>query len=361
MKPVLRDLTEFSGNIWKPDWREHTAQLGVRAVVAITICLTAGVAVGSPDAGALAASGALGAGFGAFERIRGSSLPPMLFACAGMGLSVFVGTLFGYSDIGFALLAGLAALAAGLVVSVSTGLWFVGMQSTIAAMVAANYPEDFASAASRTTLVVCGGLLQTLVVLLLRRLRPAKNAFADEDRLDTEASLLALKAAPEALPAVKRHLAPSSAVWNEAIRLALTVGLTAWLSRFLEMNHGHWAPMTAMLVLKSDLHLTFGRGAARISGTLAGVTLATAITILFAPGPVALCALSVATAWAIYTVLRVNYAIYSIFIAAFIVFQMEILGQTGLTVAKDRVLGTLLGVACALVPHLVWPGKEIRD
>lgn len=345
--PVLRRF----GRIWKPDWSQNGARVALRCQVAIGFCLAAGLAIGSPEMGAVAASGALGAGFGAFERIRGSSLLPMLLGSLGMGLSVFAGALFGYSDFGFIALAAFAGLVAGVLAAMGDGMWYVALQWAIAALVVGANPRSPDQAALLTTLVMSGGLLQTLVIVLFRRFRPIEGLAPD--LLSTREGRRFLKMAPLVRPFLARLADDSGRVWKEAARIAFALALAALAARMFGLPHAYWAPMTALLVLKSDLHLTVARGVARMSGTLVGMALVSTISIVLHPAPVVLCLMGVLFAWLCFTLLKVNYAMYSVCITAFVVSQLELGGLTGYEVAKERALGTLLGVSGALLAQLL--------
>lgn len=350
-KPGLAGVLRRFGRIWKPDWSQNGARVALRCQVAIGFCLAAGLAIGSPAMGAVAASGALGAGFGAFERIRGSSLLPMLVGSLGMGLSVFAGALFGYSDIGFITLAAFAGLVCGLLAAMGDGMWYVALQWAIAMMVVGANPRSSDESALLTTLVMSGGLIQTLVIVLFRRFRPIEGLAPD--LLSTREGRRFLKMAPLVRPFFARLAADSGRVWKEAARIAFALALAAAAARLVGLPHAYWAPMTALLVLKSDLHLTVSRGVARMTGTLVGMALVSTISVQLHPAPVVLCLMGVLFAWLCFTLIKVNYAMYSVCITAFVVSQLELGGLTGYEVAKERALGTLFGVSCALLAQLL--------
>ena len=105
----------------------------------------------------------------------------MVYAAAGMALSIFVGSLAGHSDFASIVTATLAAFACGMLVAVGPSAAFVGLQSVVAVLIAGGFPTDPAGAAIRAAIVLGGGLVQTLLVVIiwpLRRFSAERNAMA---------------------------------------------------------------------------------------------------------------------------------------------------------------------------------------
>jgi hypothetical protein len=340
--------------VWEPDWTKLDFRIGSRCATGIGIALLVGLLIGSPIMGAIAAAGALGTAFGAFERIRGSSAIPMLLATGGMGGSVFVGIVFGHSDLAYVLLAAISGGMCGALVGFGTGYWYVGLQWTIAGLVAAEFTGDAHTAAQHSALLVAGGLLETIVVLALRQFRPLVSPIAPPDALDPRDALRVIVRTPVVLHAVRRRLRFTRGVWVEAVRLAIALAVSAYAGRALHLSHAYWCPMTTLIVMKSDLHLTLSRGLARVCGTLLGVALTALITLALHPGPIVLCALSLLAAFLMFSLLKVNYAVYSICITTFVVFQLAFLNLPAPAAAMERGFATLLGFVIALLAHLVW-------
>jgi hypothetical protein len=130
-----------------------------------------GLALGLPTVSAFGAVGAVSVGFGSFQGAYRSRAEVMLYAAAAMALSVFVGSLAGYSDTAAIVTGTVAAFASGLLIAVGPAAAFVGLQSVVAVLIAGGFPTDPASAALRAAIVLGGGLVQTLLVVLIWPLR----------------------------------------------------------------------------------------------------------------------------------------------------------------------------------------------
>jgi uncharacterized membrane protein YccC len=50
----------------------------------------------------------------------------------------------------------------------------------------------------------------------------------------------------------------------------------------------------------------------------------------------------------------VNYAIFTVFVTAYVAFQLALVGLPESTVVVARIVSTLLGGGVALIAHLVW-------
>jgi uncharacterized membrane protein YccC len=160
------------------------AATGLRCTIGIAIPLAIGLAVHRPLGAAFAAAGALAAGFGAFQGMYRSRAAVMLFATAGMGISVLTATVAGYSIITAVLLIGLWGFCGGLMIALGPAASFAGLQWIIALALVEGFPANTKEAAVRTVLVVAGGLLETLVVCVwpLRRFPAERSSLSSSFR-----------------------------------------------------------------------------------------------------------------------------------------------------------------------------------
>jgi uncharacterized membrane protein YccC len=159
----------------------------------------------------------------------------------------------------------------------------------------------------------------------------------------------------EALTTLGANLTLRSTACRHALRVTAAVASATVLYRLLHWPRGYWMPMTALLVLKPEFHDTLKFGLARIAGTIAGALLATAITALLAPGHGALTVLVLVFVWACYALFRINYAIFTVCLTAYVVFILMLSGVGELTAATLRAEYTLAGGLLALILYGVWP------
>ena len=500
--------TQAIQSIVTVSWWQLERLAAVRCTIGVAVPLLIGLAINEPLVGVFGAAGAVGVGFGSFQGAYRSRAVFMLLAAVGMAVSVFIGSLAGHSTVATVVVAGLWAFAGGLLVALGNGASYVGLQSIVTVLIARGYPSDLEGAAGRAALAFGGGLVQTLLVVVIWPLRrfaverrsiasayrslaayasmiPARagippephtfagtaSPFADPQpfarsgevfvfqalldeaekiraslaafavhygrlgqadqscarRLaDLSAQALAGIAAalndgrePREQPGFSRSLAScvgrlsSSAIvepllgqlraaWRtagiltavpghlasqrehfakraprpalrdglitlranltrratacrHALRLAAVLTLATAGGRALELPRGYWLPLTIALVLKPDFHDTFALSIGRVSGTVLGAAIATAIAYLFAPGPVALIVLVLGFVWGAYGFGTANYAAASICITCYVIFLMTLAGIPEATAAWDRIVYTAIAGALALCAYVAWP------
>ncbi|MFD8083684.1 FUSC family protein [Kitasatospora sp. NPDC059722] len=160
---------------------------------------------------------------------------------------------------------------------------------------------------------------------------------------------------PAALRAVRRQVRPRSAVFQHAVRLTGVVTAAYLLARAAGFEHGHWAPMTAAMVMRPDFAQTYSRGVARLAGTVVGVAVSTLVVQLAHPGEWVLAALAVLCIGGAYLTLRTGYALMTVGISSYVVFLLGLQPGDPLTTAFERVGLTLLGGSVALVTYALFP------
>lgn len=163
------------------DWSQFEGPAALRCTLGVAIPLLLGLAIHQPVIGAFGAIGAVSVGFGSFQGAYRSRAAVMLFAAAGMALSVFVGSLAGHLDGAAIAIAAAWGFGGGLMVALGPSATFVGLQSIVAVLIAGGFPTDLESAGGRAALVFGGGLIQTLLVVMiwpLRRFRAERESLA---------------------------------------------------------------------------------------------------------------------------------------------------------------------------------------
>lgn len=169
---------------------------------------------------------------------------------------------------------------------------------------------------------------------------------------------------PVALRTFHRELRWSSPVCRHALRVAVVVAVGYLLGKALPPQHGYWAPLTAVMVLRPDFSRTYERGFARFGGTLLGVGIAGTVTALVHPSPYLSAALAVLSVGCMYLLMRTGYALTSACIGAYVVFLLGIAGSLWSQTVFERIWLTALGGALALLSYAVFPAWEtplLRD
>jgi uncharacterized membrane protein YccC len=164
LRPILQSATHV-------EWSQFEGLAALRCTVGVAIPIAVGLAFGQPQVSAFGAIGAVSVGFGSFQGAYRSRAEVMVYAAAGMALSVFVGSIAGHSDLAAIVTATTAAFASGMLLAVGPAAAFVGLQSVVAVLIAGGFPTDPAAAAVRAAIVLGGGLVQTLLVVIIWPLR----------------------------------------------------------------------------------------------------------------------------------------------------------------------------------------------
>ena len=343
--PYLRDSYVF-------EWKNFSLRTDVVFIVAIAICLAAGVAAGYPAAGMIAAGGAMTVGFGAKQSIDDSRLLPMIFASLGMALSTFVGMVAGHTNFVLVPIVALWGFGDGMLSNRAPGFGWVAQQCVVFLLVASAFPFSPRAAAVRAALILAGGAIQILCSsILLRMLRQLHTDVLALARYVRSEEVLLRSTMIEAARSLRQGQITHSAL-PYACRLAVTLAVGTEIYRRLHFSSGYWIPMTALLVLKPGLTDTASRAIARTVGTLAGAVLASVLIVHLPMSTPVLALLTLLFAWFSYATSNVNYALFSICITAYIVFLLSLNGLTGKLIAEHRAVATVIGGALALMVRL---------
>jgi uncharacterized membrane protein YccC len=145
---------------------------------------------------------------------------------------------------------------------------------------------------------------------------------------------------------------------RHALRLALVAALGQALAQATGLTEGRWVVLTIFLVLKPDYTTTVDRGVHRSAGTFLGAGLGVAAAQLAHLGPSGLIAAVTLSAAIAYAVYGVNYLLYSVFMTAYVVVLLHILGTPAAPTAEARLIATAIGSALALAAYITWPTWE---
>ena len=160
---------------------------------------------------------------------------------------------------------------------------------------------------------------------------------------------------PVLLHALRRHWDWSSPVLRHAVRVAVVAAVGEVLGRVLPFQHGYWAPLTAVMVMRPDFSQTYARGVARLAGTVLGVVVATGIIRLATPSSWICAGLAVVSIGGAYLLMRTGYAAMSTCVTGYVVFLLAMGGEARTSTVADRVILTVVGGALALTAYAVFP------
>lgn len=335
------------------DWKQWNPGVAWRSAPAMALALGVGIALGSPRAGLVAAAGAFTTGLGSLQTIRGSCLLPMVLAAGGMSVSTFIGMTLGHQSLWFVLMAGVWSAAYALLTAMRGGTSWVALQWTVWYLVAGAFHTTPRGAMTRCGLILAGGLVQTLVTWAVLRVQEWRRRDAGRQK-DAKAAGPGPSEGPgliESLGNMGKCMRLQTPVCLFSLRMALVVTAAAEFYRHTNSLSGYWVPMTALLVVRASPIQTLTRGVMRVAGTVVGAGVAGLIAAHLRPSPVVLAALIVFFAWWAFSVLNVNYALFTLSLTAYIVFLLGLAGIPAAEVVDRRALYTLLGGAVGLLAY----------
>jgi uncharacterized membrane protein YccC len=162
------------------------------------------------------------------------------------------------------------------------------------------------------------------------------------------------------LEPLRVNLSWKSVVLRHALRVGLITAVATWVSTGLGLNHSYWVMITVLTVMQPYTGSTFLKALQRVVGTVLGGILAAAVAAAL-HDPYAIMVLVFFTAAISVAIIVVNYGLFTIFVTLTFVLLAE-LGSGDWTLARVRIINTLIGGALALVGSwLLWerPEKEL--
>jgi hypothetical protein len=319
---------------------------------AMAICLAAGIWLGRPDFGLVAASGAFSVGFGAFQRFTAVRAAPMIFAMVGMSIAAWVGSFSGsYMPLMLLFSAVFGALCGGANAA-GPGAWWITLQWAIAFFVADAFPADMLGALGRAGLIFSGGLLQIGLVTIVWALARKSAVIREHDGTERWQDLFAV---------MGRRLTGHSDTLRIAIATAILAVATTVLTKTADIPNGYWIPVTALIILKPQSDKTVERVVFRICGTVAGAGIATLIAALLRPDESLLAVLVVGLAGLAYSMQRSGYAAFVASVTACVAFLVSLAGLPEIEVVEHRITATVIGGLLALVTAVcveVWDRRS---
>ena len=211
-----------------------------------------------------------------------------------------------------------------------------------------SYAAEFASAAD-----VLAGQLRVVAQLADSTTTAgadkfAKHEFAPPLKLQLRNWLATLKA--------NLHL--QSPAFRHGVRLAICIALANEIGRTINTQRNYWLAMTVAVVLKPDFTTTISRGVLRLSGTFAGLLLATALYHVLPYSALTQLVLVGIFMFFLRSIGPANYGIFSMAISGLIVFLIATTGVSPAEVVGERAVNTAAGGLFALIAYTLWPTWE---
>ncbi len=166
------DAKRLLDNLAAHDATQLHVALGIRTAWGIALALVVGTLTTSVAMGVVMAVGALVSGFAGLSGTVRQRLRTMALAVLWIGLASFFGSVVGHCLLGILLVTIISGFCAGIMVAVSPQASQIGTLATTGLVIFSGFPTAPYFAVIQTIFVVCGGILQILLMLMLSVLFP---------------------------------------------------------------------------------------------------------------------------------------------------------------------------------------------
>ena len=191
---------------------------------------------------------------------------------------------------------------------------------------------------------------------LRRALSAAVRAAAELDETDWRLPSLA-QLRLRYVSTLAATLSWESAILRHALRVAVAGAAAVALTSHFQIARGYWMTLTVIIILQPYTSSTFQKGLQRVIGTIA-VGVVAAVLVLLIHAPAGMLALIFAGAAVTVAFLRVNYALYSLFVTPTFILLAE-LNAVDRHLVLLRIGNTLIGALLAYAAAWVlWPASE---
>ena len=154
------------------------------------------------------------------------------------------------------------------------------------------------------------------------------------------------------------HLSFRSLFLRHALRVALATGIGTAFMLWLQIPHGIWLPLTALVVSQPEFGGTLRRAIERILGTIGGAVVA-AILLWQLKDNLLLDVAIVALGFGAFLLLRRRYALAMVCITPMVILLLGLSEPDPWIDIRDRLIDTALGGALALLfAYVLWPQWE---
>lgn len=147
---------------------------------------------------------------------------------------------------------------------------------------------------------------------------------------------------------------------RHSLRAAGTIAVATALGFLWPGDHGYWLPLTAWIVLRPDFAGTVGRGIERTLATTLGVFLTTLLALVVDDRSMWAAATVAVFAAVAYLVMPVSFFVFSLMVAGFAVFQIDLIDAASIDAAIERGVATLIGGSLAILLYWILPTWQTR-
>jgi uncharacterized membrane protein (TIGR01666 family) len=151
----------------------------------------------------------------------------------------------------------------------------------------------------------------------------------------------------------KDNLNPKSSIFRHSVRVSLMFFIGFLVSKLFPVgHHSYWILLTLLVILKPAYSLTRKRNVERLIGTFIG-GIAGALILIYVKDQTVLFVFLLIFMIGTYSSQRLNYTVSVLFMTPYILILFSFLGENNISIAKERMIDTLIGSFIAFFSSLV--------
>ncbi|HVT41413.1 MAG TPA: FUSC family protein [Acidimicrobiales bacterium] len=348
-----------------------SVSVGLQCAASIALPLAIGIGTGHDRAAGWGAVGAFLTDMAMDQPERRFRARVVAVAAVFVALGGFLGALSGIEGWVIYPLAGIWALASGLLAAVSARAALIGVSSATALLYAASFQISTAESARAGVWMLASGLGAAAIGWVVTALTSSRGpgtsgpgtsgpgtsgpGTSGPGTGDTGGELYGLPWARRAWATLRHNLRAGPAFVHHALRLATVTEAATVLYRLLSTTDGFWIPEAALFIGRPDAAATRRRSVLRVAGSAVGVTLTTLVLVALDPSPAGLAGISVVAGAVAFAVHRVNFGLYVVFVTVLFVLLTAFGGVPESHAVIQRLAFNVLGAALAVAALRLWP------
>lgn len=323
------------------DWRD--ALRGALVTAAIT---SVPVIQGDVKAAIPLSIGAVFAAVAEAGQPFGQRWRTMLGTTAALMAAVYLGSVLSEATLLAIVITAPIAFICGLAGAIGKRAAVGGLLALVIFSIYVGIPVSMADAAPTAALLGIGGLIQTIVTVMMGLIR-GKHRIAVSAVAATSTTLRAKIGNPLFL--------------THATRLAIIMTIATAVSENFNIPHPYWLPMSVAWMSKPDHDGTVDRVTHRLVGTVLGLLVTAGIVFASRPGDYGFLVLSLVGAAIAIAFIWANYAVAVAGVTIWVVSLFGMVGDPVVTTVSVRLLATV--AAAILVIAAIWliPGFHNRQ
>ena len=335
----IGSLLTFDFSIF--DWRD-----ALRGALVTALITSVPVIQGDVKAAIPLSIGAVFAAVAEAGQPFGRRWRTMLGTTAALMAAVYLGSVLSETTLLAIVITAPIAFICGLAGAIGKRAAVGGLLTLVIFSIYVGIPVSMADAAPTAALLGIGGLIQTIVTVVMGIIR-GQHRIPGLEGVATPTSLRAKLRNPMFL--------------THATRLAIVMTIATAISENFNFPHPYWLPMSVAWMSKPDHDGTVDRVTHRLVGTVVGLLVTAGIVFASRPGDYGFLTLSLVGAGIAIAFIWANYAIAVAGVTIWVISLFGMVGDPVVTTVDIRLLATVAAAVLVIAGMWLIPGFHQRQ